>query len=64
MGELLSEHEAGRSAPRMDAPLGAAIWNDGVVDETYAKALMTAFLLLVSALIVLVTGPRSSVHSL
>jgi len=48
----------------MDAPLGAAIWNDGVVDETYAKALMTAFLLLVSALIVLVTGPRSSVHSL
>jgi len=40
------------AAPVAFGLAAVAIWNDDVVHETYAKALMTAFLLLVSALIV------------
>ncbi len=39
-------------APVQFGLAAVAIWNDDVVHETYAKALMTAFLLLVSTLIV------------
>lgn len=40
------------AAPVQFGLAAVAIWNDDVVHETYAKALMSAFLLLVSTLIV------------